>query len=485
MGTAINLVVRSLLFLTLGHSSLAAMNNYLSPTLHSMDCMRASTGLVADSAMVLPYTNGESATAIWANPPLARSILGAPPAVSSNLTNREPAHSTCPLIWVNQQTSPTNIALDLILLLEQQRWQDVDLLLTTIERLPYHFSTGLFFNRYDMNHSERVSDFYVSSVDNVHLVLALWVLSEINIESHSLSQRARQLSQRFDWTELVDAKTGLVRGGLSYDGEKFQPAPWYFSHAGSEARSIYSVGYAIGFLKTKIPAQNLTWEFHRDSQFGLMMRTWDGGVFQMLLPEILIRESHYSAKLKSYFENFSRYALFQSGGAPLPLLHSACQLGPFNQRSLQNNDCGVDQPCYLGKSGHLELVSHHNQDRLNPSARNLWERVSTLHAIFLASVFEPLLYAQRLQEAERLTSGGTALFHSQLGWMDSYHVSGPYKNKVVPMLLSLDQGMAALAMLRTRAADHHNIVSRTLAQNPKVAHRLREIYSDWERDWPE
>ena len=196
-----------------------------------------------------------------------------------------------------------------------------------------------------MNHPERVSDYYVSSVDNIHLVLALWVLGELDIKALGLSRRARAISGRFDWTELIDPKTGLARGGLSFDGKKFQPASWYFSHAGSEARSIYSLGYALGFLKNKIPGKHLTWEFHRDSQFGWMMRTWDGGVFQMLLPEVLIQESRYSPKLKNYFRNFSRYALARSSWSPLPLLHSACQLGPFNELGLKENQCGEDQPC--------------------------------------------------------------------------------------------------------------------------------------------
>ncbi|MEY4616833.1 MAG: hypothetical protein RJB66_1793 [Pseudomonadota bacterium] len=435
----------------------AKNNRYLSSTLHSLDCLRSPTGLVADSAFVLPRS------------------YGAPDRV----INPSGLESTCPIVLVNQQTSPTNIALDLILLMEQKRWSDVEELMTTLEKMPFHASTGLFYNRYDIKNPNSVSDYYVSSVDNVHLVLALWVLGEIKVKKFSLSQRALQLSRRFNWEELIDPTTGLVRGGLSYDGTQFHPAPWFYSHAGSEARTLYSVGYAIGFVKKQVSEKALTWEFHHQRSFGEMMRTWDGGVFQMLLPELLIRESRYSRRLKSAFHNFSRFALAQSEGAPVPLLHSACQLGPLDFVSWQRNDCGVDQPCYLGRSGHKELISHANTDRLEPSDQEMRERASTLHAVFLAALFEPRAYLTALKKTEGISSEGYSLYHSQMGWMDSIHVSGPHKNKVVPMVLSLDQGMAALAMVRMSSQDGDNVVSRTLAANPMAAKRLRTIYAGW------
>lgn len=457
----------------IGHAD--QIERYWQATLHSMDCMRAPSGLITDSAFV---EEGRAGGAVDSFSP------GPEKAAMTTAVALAPYASSCPLRFANTQTSPTNIAMDLFLLMEVERWATIDQVLGTIEALPFHASTGLFFNRYDIFNPQVVTDHYVSSVDNVHLHLALWVLAELKVQTFALSARARALLDRINWTELIDPLTGLARGGLAYDGKSFIPAPWYFSHAGSEARSIYSLGFALGFASGPIPqSPALTWEFHHESGIGPMMRTWDGGVFQMLLPEVLIHESAYSSSLFNQFTNFSKWALARSKGDPLPALFSACQLGPFSLAELLRNDCGQGNPCYLGGAGHRPLISHLNDDRHSAEHSELRERASTLHAVFLAALFDRDAYLKRLQNAEQLSSGGYPLFHDQLGWMDSYHLKGPNRHQVVPMILSLDQGMVGLSLARWRSGDNENVVSRTLKNNITVAKRLHQIYLQWQNRW--
>jgi hypothetical protein len=87
---------------------------------------------------------------------------------------------------LNSLTSPTNIALDLILQSEAlgRGWgrtesnRAIATTLTALERLEVHRPSGLYFSWYSTDLLEPKSK-DVSSVDNIHLALALWSVSEL------------------------------------------------------------------------------------------------------------------------------------------------------------------------------------------------------------------------------------------------------------------------------------------------------------------
>ena len=60
--------------------------------------------------------------------------------------------------------------------------------------------------------------------------------------------------------------------------------------------------------------------------------------------------------------------------------------------------------------------------------------------------------------------------------MDGYHVKGPYKGQVVPVQISLNQGMIEMALSQMLSADGLSSSSRALMNNPIVNARLRFFY---------
>jgi hypothetical protein len=428
------------------------LNRYFRDTISSLECMRGENGLLADKVFVLPISQ-------------SRSIA-----------------TSCPVIKSYEPTSPTNIAFDLLILMNQKDTKRLSSVLKTISALPFHKKSGLFFNRYSLDQPAKIRDHYISAIDNMHLALALWVAVENG--RPPIRSLAQQLLKRMDFSELQDPKSGLIRGGYYLRDGHHHLEDWFYAHFGAESRTLYALGWAINLLPRKVDISKMLIELTYSETDSLhqkpMLRIWDGGTFQMLLTELLIKESNYSQKLKSMYANYSNWVLNnrRDANSPLPAAHSASQIGPLVWTEAGEN-CGKE-PCYLGKAGHKHLISRHNDDRLSQDYSELWERASTLHAVFLSALWNTSHYLPRLLKAENLGSHQQPLYRPGIGWLDSYIIIGNNRNQSVPFQLALDQGMIALTLERMLAKDHENLSSRSIKANKLVQSRLQEIYAQWD-----
>ena len=126
----------------LGHAP--DLSNYLSATLNSLEQMRGQNSLLVDT--------------VWVENQGAGGVS---------------------VVVLNPDTSPTNIAVDLLIQAELEKADKVAAIVQTLEHLRYHQETGLYFSRYTTSDREsKVTDWSVSSIDNLHLALALWTIKE-------------------------------------------------------------------------------------------------------------------------------------------------------------------------------------------------------------------------------------------------------------------------------------------------------------------
>jgi hypothetical protein len=328
---------------------------------------------------------------------------------------------------IHDPTSPTNIALDLLIQLEAgtpAASKTVGKILKTLNRLPYHIGSGLFYNRYSTD-GKRVTEAYLSAVDNIHLAYALWVVNQVRP-----NEVAANLLKRFEFSYLYDSRTGLYHGGAFFKNGAWKLEDWKYDYFGSEGRSLYSLSYALGLnndprIIDKIK-RSMTVEIKNED-----LRVWDGGAFQLLLPSLLVNET----SLKNFFVKYATDAIKngEKKNYAVPANFSASQ---------------VSLTEYNGKAGTIKLVSSTNADLLNLALYKNWESVFTPHAAFLAATVMPEAYEPLLLKAQSL-----GLYKKGLGWFDGYHVKGDRKGEIVPVYLALDQAMIALSAAKIISRD--------------------------------
>jgi hypothetical protein len=391
---------------------------------------------------------------------------------------------------INANTSPTNIGFDILLQLEtikhnpqlaSRARKTLNKIFSSLEKMDYHQESGLFFSWYDTSSRLSVKGHNVSSVDNIHLALALWVARE-EFPGQLLAGKADKLFRRMDFSTFLDPKTGLIRGELAYRNGQWEQLDWTYSYFGTEARTIYALGWALDLFK-KYPNEelmhrglrNMNVEFFNWQENNIsrpILKTWDGGAFQLLLPKTLLGEELYSPTLKRSASNYADYILSQQiqRGLQFPAAHSASNFGLENTRTFG------EIPWYNGHSGSLELLSTGNQEALETLHRDNWDKVFTPHAAFLAAAENPERYAQIFSKLESYQHNGVSLFHPQWGWMDGVHVKGRYNGQVIPVVLSLDHSMIQLATSRTLADDRLSISARALRNNAAAQRRLSHYY---------
>ncbi len=516
---------------------------YLKDTLASFELMRGKTGLVKDS--------------VW--------ICYDEDLKRPNFMDTE------------QLTSPTNIGLDLILLSERLIYGTEDKapvkatlakLLQTLATIDYNHETGLFFRTYWPD-TGKVLDIHLSSVDNVHLAYGLWTVGAAFRDSEpELAATARRLFDRMDFSAFYNEKTGLIGGNLrpaDEDNAKFtrgNPQGKYvrdafdYKYFGSEARSLYALGFALQIYKKAARddrdfdqkilgpaiAGTIAEVTSHDTRGGALklMRTWDGGGFQALLPGVLVREELYSPVLGELHANYAKRLLDDAGAKGVPSAHSASAFGVRGLRIFRTGDASFDQglPIYNGAAGHVDMVATIHEDVNLPDMRRYWDIAYTPHPAFMAASFarEPALargFADVFKSNESLSSVSPCvcgqkkgfvepispapscrcqsksdlpnmpkgpdgivgepnlctvsqgrekpaatdhLYQPGLGWMDGYYVGGPLKGRVVPIMISLDQGMVALSLFSILSPDGHHVGSKSLAADPQVSARLRQAY---------
>ncbi len=398
---------------------------------------------------------------------------------------------------MNGKTSPTNIGLDIInqtgaLKLRGRNSAvakvNLERVITSMENMPFHKDTGLYFSWYNTSHDFKVESGDVSSVDNIHLALALWTLKE-TFPDTPLGVRAGKLFDRMDFSAFYDIKTGLIGGNLRYENKIWTLEEYRFSNLGSEARSIYVVTWALGLMKKTfdpdMPAKSVASlraelfnasDSNNPNSHGKMkpvLKTWDGGAFQLLLPKLLLNEETLSPQFAKIFKNYAQHniAMGKAQGTPGLYYHSASQYG------FDNDEPGFKKvPAYVGQAGDPVLVSSDHEEIRDPQKLKFWDTSMTPHAAVMAATINPTLHAPILAHLESLKSGTNRLYMRGLGFMDGYHVKGAYEGKVVPVQLSLDQGMIELALGQIESPDGLSPSSRALRNNPPVFKKLAEYY---------
>ncbi len=116
---------------------------------------------------------------------------------------------------------------------------------------------------------------------------------------------AKQLFERMDFSIFYDEKSGLIGGNIKYEDKKWTREEYNFSNLGSEARLIYSEGWALGLFKNFANDANflskaldsLNVEVHH-SEVGDLLKLWDGSAFQLYFPKLFVNEEVYSDKMR-------------------------------------------------------------------------------------------------------------------------------------------------------------------------------------------
>lgn len=429
----------------LTHAERRQYEKYFSATYKSLECLRDVNGFVQDKFVI-----------------------------ESNVTDDD-----CPGKILISPTTATNIALDILVQLEALRIEsfhevaalNLQKIINTLARVPYHQESGLFFNLYSTD-SDYAPHRYVSAVDNLHLYVALWTLHQSQPKS-SLGAKALELFNRMNFNFLYDDNTGLFWGGLRYSRGTWIKEEWAYRYFGSESRSIYSFAWAFnviddpGFLLKSF--QSFSYDFYLVNGRSLL-GLWDGGAFQLYLPKLLMNEELYSSKFKTFYAGHASFIISKSNESPLglPAAYSASQFGT-------TNDC-PEFPCYNGKAGNLELVASLNSDVRDPYHQKNWELSFTPHAAFLAATENPSYFAQILTNAEKLGKDSLSLYQDDVGWFDGIFVKGPNQGKTIPVILSLNQGMIALSIAQILSPSGLGITSQFLYDDEILRSRMAEFY---------
>ncbi|MBF0367127.1 MAG: hypothetical protein HQK50_16245 [Oligoflexia bacterium] len=406
--------------------------NFLTTTLHSLECMRLNGSLLVDRVQLLS------------------------------------SHSPCPLIVLHAPTSPTNIAFDLLVQLHRLNLTQVEKIVSDLVKLPYHIPSGLFYNRYQSKNGKSftVIEPRVSSIDNLHLKIALWAVGQVVPSSQKLIQ---SLLLRMNLSTFYDFQDGLFYGLWNNGLEK-----WKYSYWGSEARSLYALSFAFSWVDDpemlpKVFASSTievaTLRMGAKNKKLQLLRTWDGGAFQLLLPHLLFNEGEFSPPLLQLLKNYVPFIISEGErrSLSLPAGHSASEA--FGG--------------YSGKLGNLALVATSNQDQFDTSLRASWESVVTPHALFLAALLDAPKMLPWIQAATTLKDyDQRTLYHPQLGMMDGYIVAGSGLHQILPLQLSLDQTIIALSLFQLLDPHHHSLIYQLLLkkENAKIYERLQRFY---------
>ena len=431
------------------------IQSYLDATLNSLDRMRGESGLVVDT-IVVQYRGRQ----------------------------------THKIQVLNPNTSPTNIAVDLLVQAElalktpykNAALSRLSASMPKLGRLDFDKSTGLFYSRYSTDSSTAVRDLSLSSIDNLHLAIALWTIG-MNFHGTPFGDQARRLFKRMDFSAYYDVKTGLIGGNLILKGDHWIREDYQFSNLGSEARILYSVGYALGLFRN---INDLT--FLERSYAGLngeilkspggpLLKLWDGSAFQLYFPQIFVNENLYSPKMGALYRAQGNFMISEGQRRRLlvPAGHSAGRV------SIQDNYNFALGPPYRDKAGNKSVVSSGNGDLANPQLARNWDGAVMPYALFMAAISNPEDFMPIFSGMQTIVSGDNPLYIPSLGWMDALHVKGNMKGQVVPAQLSLNQGMIALSLIQMLAPDGMGLSGKTLYENSEIRERLDTFYSLFDR----
>lgn len=435
-------------------STLSTANRYLQATLSGLEKMRGPRGFLSDAIWIQNHNDG-----------------------------------TYKIETLNAATSPTNIAVDLLIQTEllnkpetrAQALKKLRQVIDTLSSVEYHGETGLFFSRYSSDSvTPTIKDPCVSSIDNLHLAIALWTIKEMASRS-DIGIKAAQLFSRMDFSTYYDSISGLIGGNLRPDGKGgWIKESYNFANVGSEARLLYSAGWAIGLFRNvkndsvylQKAFKGLKMEFHQSPE-GRLLKLWDGSSFQLYFPRIFANENLYSSSLSEMYSNAGNYIVAEGKRRNIstPAAHSAIRVG--THEDIYKGEGTI----YRDKGGNIDLVSTANQDVNDPVLRNVWQGAFAPYALMMAAAGLPETLIPIAKTLEPMKSGNDSLYISTLGWMEGAHVQGAQKNEVVAAQLSLNQGMGALSLLQIVSPDGLSASARALNKNVNTRARLQQFYA--------
>lgn len=433
----------------------AQVQTYLDGTIQSLEQMRGANGLVKDTIFLQSENNGSLQI-----------------------------HS------LNDSTSPTNIAIDLLIqteLISQGRnsprdaalaKKNISRVLSTLKKLQRHSSSGLFFGWYGTDQKSAVTGYNISSIDNMHLALALWTIKE-TFPGTVIAQKAKALLEPMDFSMFYDETSGLIGGNFSFinhghGGSEWVRDAYHFSNLGSEARILYSAGWALGFFKKYNSQNDFVQKAFRSlqaevlpSQQGPILKLWDGSAFQLFFPKMFLGEEAVSPTLKKMYEASGDHMIAEGErrGLAVPAAHSPGVAGVSNGVSIYND-----------KAGNKNLVSSDNKDVLDAAMSEKWDDTFTPYALFMAATSNPAKFLPLFEKMQTIKSGNDSLYLPGMGWMDGLHVSGELAGQVVPAQLAVNQGMIAMSLLEMQSADGLSASARAIHHNPQVSQRLKIFY---------
>jgi hypothetical protein len=408
----------------------------------------------------------------------------------NGLVNDESFVSGCHSQVTANQTTPTNIGLDVINQLDllsdpkhrKQALNNLNHMMKTLSGMQTH-SSGLFFSMYSTKDRVKPTNKDVSSVDNIHLALALWSASKIG-EAKSpkpeFTEMAEKILGKMNFA-VFTTPNGMMGGNLNAK-KHWRLDDFRYDYLGSEARSISALVNALGLAKpaadgqtpwpVKVPKYH---ELYSPSDHPIL-KTWDGGAFQLFLPQMLLNEEQFSSKdsvLVDSFDNYAAHALqvAKDRDYQLPAIFSASDRGVG--RTPESHE-----KTYNGKMGSKELAASTN-DELKQSSVS--EDTVTIHGVFMAATRSPHEYGAALKKMEDLHSLSkptVPLYCKNLGFMDGYRVKGADAHEVVSTQFSLDQGMSLMALNHMLSPDGQNASSRALAEDPAVSASLKNQYKE-------
>lgn len=384
----------------------------------------------------------------------------------------------------------TNVALDLLVQMESpggKSIENIDKVINSLWVMPKFKKKGseLFYWGYrpSAHGGFRVDNGEVSSIDNLHLALALWTVGRNNRVSQLTRDKAKVLFSKMKLTPLLQSRTGLIHGAYSRRRKWFllglrgRPQRGFtYSNWGAEARSVYSLGIALGLIDADPAtyaaklARSLTFECTSTSA-GKILSSWDGGLFQYFLPELLFEESRFSRTTRNSLMRIPQLMRTEKSKRRLTFApaFSACQTSVPGDAVFPGAVGG-----YSGVVGFQSLMSPSNPGDVRA------EHVVSPHALMLAATQDPLGLARDVSVLAQLRGSNGPLYRPGFGFLDGFHIDGPYKRAVVPVQLSLDQGMIALSAQSLLAQDGRSSAARALANDAEVQRRLRSFYEEIE-----
>jgi hypothetical protein len=436
----------------------AQVQGYLADTIQSLEHMRGDNGLVKDTILVQAEKNAK-------------------PTIQN----------------LNDSTSPTNIAIDLLIqteLISQNSngnhdtalaKKNISRILATLQKLHRHKSSGLFFSWYGTDQKSAVTGPNVSSIDNMHLALSLWTIRE-TFPGTVIAKKAQALLEPMDFSMFYDEASGLIGGNFSYinNGKrgKWVRDAYHFANLGSEARILYSAGWALGFFKkytdqsdfVQKAFQSLQSEVTPSAQ-GPLLKLWDGSAFQLFFPKMFVSEEAVSPTLQQMYQASGDFMIAEGSRRKLsvPAAHS-----PGVNRVVE--EAGQLVSIYNDKAGNKGLVSSGNHDVLNETLEKTWDGTFTPYALFMAATANPAKFLPLFEKMQKIKSGDDSLYLPGMGWMDGLHVSGELSGQVVPAQLAVNQGMIGMSLLQMQSPDGLSASGRAIHNNPQVSERIKIFY---------